>query len=425
MIAALFSATGKAFGEQNQHQQSTLFWLKEALLLHAEDGGEFRETKPNPKKRNDEAQPAAVEPLTADSVDTWLVPEAASYAITEFERYHGIRKDPRDPTYPFITGDGFRSVCRHICDETNGCKVNVSDIQTCDCIFVKSDLVAAFTNLIMPKINESVAYTLVTHNGDISVPDGQSDAPVGHKRQYFKKFEAAFNKGQLIALHSQNLWWSGHNRLMTSQKPAFLHCLPIGIENAYNKIGRNASVYVEAMRKNILGQQVPAAGSIKKLLLVAFGGGNKKKPDRDAAIDALRVTVKENGEFYTQIKGKLSHVGWLDAVADHRFTLAPHGHGLDTHRMMEIYLMGGVPVIKRSTITSCFDDSDNIIGIGTAAVKRGSLPVVVVDHWVNVTRDLLEMEWKRIASIPRGHWDWKRLFLGQWQERIKSCHVRT
>ena len=42
--------------------------------------------------------------------------------------------------------------------------------------------------------------------------------------------------------------------------------------------------------------------------------------------------------------------------------------GLDTHRMTEILLMGGVPVIRQSTISSCYDDTDNVIGDGLRRV---------------------------------------------------------
>ena len=73
-----------------------------------------------------------------------------------------------------------------------------------------------------------------------------------------------------------------------------------------------------------------------------------------------------------------------------------------------------VPVIRRSSITSCYDDSDNVIG-GTS---RASIPVVVVDKWSDVNESRLNWEWKRITSYSREHWDWKRLFIDHWFERI-------
>ena len=106
----------------------------------------------------------------------------------------------------------------------------------------------------------------------------------------------------------------------------------------------------------------------------------------------------------------------------HRFVLAPHGHGLDTHRMMEIYLMGGIPVIKNSTITSCYDDSDN--DIIHEKQRRGSLQLVVVQKYEDLSREMLEEAWSKIVKVPPDKWDWKRLTLQHWKERI-GCNTST
>jgi hypothetical protein len=93
--------------------------------------------------------------------------------------------------------------------------------------------------------------------------------------------------------------------------------------------------------------------------------------------------------------------------------------GLDTHRVSVILLMGGIPVMRRSSISSCFDDSDNThyLRNGTA-VTRGSLPVVIVDKWEDVTKERLEAEWTRLSAVPPERWDWRRLFMQHWVDRI-------
>ena len=45
--------------------------------------------------------------------------------------------------------------------------------------------------------------------------------------------------------------------------------------------------------------------------------------------------------------------------------------------LTEIFLMGGIPVIKNSSIASCYDDSDGQVN---EAAPRGSLPVVVISR---------------------------------------------
>ena len=44
----------------------------------------------------------------------------------------------------------------------------------------------------------------------------------------------------------------------------------------------------------------------------------------------------------TKISG--GQAPYLDALSSHMFAMAPHGNGLDTHRMYEIMLLGCIPV---------------------------------------------------------------------------------
>lgn len=35
-----------------------------------------------------------------------------------------------------------------------------------------------------------------------------------------------------------------------------------------------------------------------------------------------------------------------------------------------------------------------------------------------MTKSRLEQEWARISAVPPHHWDWRRLFVDHWIERI-------
>ena len=152
----------------------------------------------------------------------------------------------------------------------------------------------------------------------------------------------------------------------------------------------------------------------RPLLLVAFHQ-KRQVPDRSKALHALKMASAKD-MFYNH--SNLNHKDWLAAITLHRFTLAPHGHGLDTHRLTEIFLMGGIPVVKKSSINSCYDDTDNQVN---EAVPRGNLPIVVIDSYESLSREFLEAEWVRISSVPKEKWDWRRLHLDHWIERI-GCH---
>lgn len=154
----------------------------------------------------------------------------------------------------------------------------------------------------------------------------------------------------------------------------------------------------------------------KPLILVAFYP-KSRVPDRQKVLTILgaippKGQSKPKNPFYNETD--LNHEEWLDAIVEHRFVLCPFGHGLDTHRVSEVLLMGGIPVMRKSTISSCYDDSDNTFN----GMTRGSLPIVLLDSWQDLSKERLEVEWQRITRIPKTSWDWKRLFLDHWLQRI-------
>lgn len=133
------------------------------------------------------------------------------------------------------------------------------------------------------------------------------------------------------------------------------------------------------------------------------------------AVNALAALLarKEFGFNRTRIP---DHQAWLDAVTRHRFTLVPSGLSLDSHHIMDVLLLGGIPVLRRNSVSSCYDDSDNQMNLTTT---RGALPIVWVDSWREVTNAHLENEWKRIVQVPPRRWDVSRLFVKHWLHRAR------
>ena len=66
--------------------------------------------------------------------------------------------------------------------------------------------------------------------------------------------------------------------------------------------------------------------------------------------------------------------------------------------------------------SATYDDSDND-PIGEKQ-RRGSLPLVVIQKYEDLSREMLEREWNRIVKVPPDQWDWKRLTFQHWKERI-------
>jgi hypothetical protein len=188
-------------------------------------------------------------------------------------------------------------------------------------------------------------------------------------------------------------------------------------ENRKYSIGANIKMYADALREHLVTRPIRSASekASRPLLLVAFYP-KSKAPDRYSVLKAIGAIPdkgkSKSASFYNETD--LDHRQWLQAIGEHKFVLAPFGHGLDTHRISEILLMGGIPVMRKSGISSCYDDTDNEY----RGLKRGSLPVVILNSWAELTKERLDSEWERLSIIPQETWDYKRLFLSHWLERI-------
>ena len=361
------------------------------------------------------------------SSSSWMTKEAVEWIIKDFESQELerskllVRGHDHRSSEPFVTGNGFKGISHHVCDDTNRCGMYPERVTNGQCIFVKADFFDFFVKDVIPRINSS--FIIISHNGDMSTPDGQNDAPrLGYPAYVTSDLLANEHKnGRLIALHAQNLWWRNHT---IEARPSYFHCLPIGLENRMNKFGGSLNVYVENLKKKIIDR--PRMTIEEKnnlpLLLVAFYP-KSRVPDRHNVLSTIgaippKDQPKMENPWFNETD--LSHQEWIDAISQHKFVLAPFGHGLDTHRIYEILLFGGIPVMRKSTISSCYDDSDNIFN----GNSRGSLPIVVLNNWKELTKERLLQEWERISKVPDDHWDWKRLAAYQWYDRL-GCRGRN
>lgn len=364
-------------------------------------------------------------------VFSWITRENSLNFIQKFEELEierkklAVRGHDRRSSAPFISGDTFRAEISHICEDSNRCRMDPTAVTNGSCIFVKTDMFDFFVKEVSNRIPGS--YIIVSHNGDLSSPDGQDDAPrIGMPRFITSDIlTKEYNAGRLIAHHGQNLWWKNYSLM---SRPAYSHCLPIGIENRQYSIGKKLHIYIEAFKHNFINSVILTNKEKTKhpLLLVAFYP-KSRVPDRQKVLSILgaippRGQSKPKNTWYNETD--LNHREWLDAIVHHRFVLAPFGHGLDTHRITEILLMGGIPVTRRSTISSCYDDSDNAYfnPHSSSSVKnakaRGSLPIVILDSWQELTKERLELEWTKFISLDASRWDYSRLFVDHWRDRI-------
>ena len=291
----------------------------------------------------------------------------------------------------FITGDSFRGLCRWRCESRSWreplCNFAVEDVVPGDCIFVATTNLSTFaqTTAYLHAFDSirtrlDVPYVLVTHNGDLSTPVGDTWHP-NESDEWRENFLTWFDDAMLVHWFAVNCNWQ-------SQKPTRLSCIPLGLENDYIDAARRPLTLGWKLAPRAKGEQV----------LLAFDS-EASKPDRAIAIDALT-----DRPFITNTRAS-SYSEWVQLVLDHAFVICPHGHGLDTHRHWEVLLLGSVPVVKTSTLDEMFD----------------TLPVVILQNWTDLSVELLQ-SWR---THHQAKVSLEAAFMPFWKKKISEAMSRA
>jgi hypothetical protein len=81
------------------------------------------------------------------------------------------------------------------------------------------------------------------------------------------------------------------------------------------------------------------------------------------------------------------------------FVLSPEGVGMDCHRTWEALMLGCIPIVRRSPICELF----------------GELPVLIVEDWADVRRDVLEAY---VRDLGARIFDFSTVLRDTWVRRI-------
>jgi hypothetical protein len=340
----------------------------------------------------------------------------------------------RRPSFPLVTGDGFRAMADRRCDET-GCGLSLMPavVSPGDIVFVKADLLRYYLAVLAPRITDP--HVVVSHNGDTGVG----------------KKEVALLEGapSVTAVFTPNIDVERllHPRLLS---------VPIGIENRQYKHGAGPQAYENLPAKDALARLLgpfaetkaekkkgdsKAKPALWRILFAAFDIGTNP-PERTRAALAVTApgsddwaTVRVSGWDKASVEGmgpadaarvaeaaKKSppavrgaakddsprsgatsppflhlpnaalaavadgqHAQYLESLATHAFTLSPPGHGAQAHRTWEALHAGSVPIVRRTG--TAMDD-----------IYRG-LPVLLVETWEDVTRENLLRAGKLFARV--------------------------
>jgi len=322
-------------------------------------------------------------PLSKDFI---LTLRAAFEAETKSLSAEIVDRKDRRPSSPFVSGDGFRHLCKYRC-EMEGCLFSGQQVESGQCVFIATTDLKTFQTTtkylhafskIVDKIQQK--FVVITHNGDLSSPDGD-DWHQHESSIWSERFSHLLTNINLVTWFASNCHWQGYPHIF---KPSKLICIPIGIENRYNKIGKFPEKYFSWMERR--SYIVP-----DRKLLVAFTP-HKIKPFREPALKALTA------KWIT--RERMGRDAWKKAVQSHLFVACPPGHGYDTHRVWEVLLAGSIPIVPSTPMDSMYDN----------------LPVVIVDNWKEVNESFLDNIYRHFSV--RDDFMVEKLFMPYWGKLI-------
>ena len=279
--------------------------------------------------------------------------ETESRLCRKLNQKHGLR-----PTSsPYVSGDSFRAMADHVFDETR--QPDPIDIKNASIVFVKTDMLDAFADRILPQINEP--FILVTHNSDHHIERHHTELAGNHK------------------IHR----WFAQNALLQHDK---IIQIPIGLENRWwHKNG-----IIKDFRR--LASSLPQK---KPRILYAFTLNTNEK-ERRPALEALkRCPVADT------VTG-LDSRSYRKLLAEYMFVASPPGNGIDCHRTWEALYLNTLPIMKSEAFYDGFPN----------------LPSWPVNDWKaleSLNEQALEDRYNALTMTPN---ETEYLWMPYWEEVI-------
>jgi len=268
-------------------------------------------------------------------------------------------------SYPYISGDSFRSICDFQIDEANRF-FDPARVRSGDTIFLHNHTVMLdffFAN-VHPHI--TVPYILVSHNGDKSKFDS------------YKKY---LDDESIVA-------WFGVNLTLEHKKAI---PVPIGLANKYYDYGN--AVCLHDGRKKI--------ATIKDIMLYMNFTVRTFYTKRTY----IHSLFADKSFCYDSVNNRKEYAEYVTDVTKSMFVVSPEGNGIDCYRTWEAMLLGAIPIVETSKLNKLFD----------------GLAVVIVDDWKKVNKLFLE---KKYVQMNGKKYKTEKLFMDYWIKKIQILKDR-
>ena len=279
-----------------------------------------------------------------------------------------------------------KTIKGHMCIIKN---YDFSKIKDNSIVYINIDAIYHFYTYYLPKINHKII-----------VVSGDHDFEPEYILNNTKDFFNFINNPKIIH-------WFSINSII--RHPKFT-IIPYGLD--YHTLSRYRSDIYWAYRQITPLHQEKELEEIKLLrelfwkrcnmcyVNFHFSMNNKYCYDRH---DALEQIPKEL--LYIEEYPLLRQNSWLN-MSLFSFVVSPHGNGLDCIRTWEALVFGCIPIVKKSPIDVLYED----------------LPVLIVDEWNHITRELLDKTLEDY-KIKYNSFKYEKLTLQYWVDKIKSYRI--
>ena len=246
-------------------------------------------------------------------------------------------------------------------------------------IYVCTDALKLFSETLLPRIRD--AFTLVSGDSDVPVDDTLISSPA---------ISTLLESEYLVAWYAQNL----------TASHAKLNHLPIGLDyhTMWDRPGFwGMSPMSCVAQENSLINTLAASPDIYQRYLSVYCNWHfaLDRGDRRACFEKLDRSV-----CFFETRSVPRNSTWL-RQAECAFVASPEGAGIDCHRTWEALLLGCIPIVKKSALTGLFAE----------------LPVLIVDDWQQVNRDLLL---QFLGALSQRTFDYSSLFREHWVRRFSG-----
>ena len=214
-----------------------------------------------------------------------------------------------------------------------------------------------------------------------------------------KAFNEFINNPLLLHWFSQNLACS-HPKMSP---------IPIGLDYhtvaKFNAWGERAASPAdqEAQLVSLWKESLPFYERINKCYAnFHFQMKTRYASDRKQAIQEIKRDL-----VYYESKPVRRLVTW-QRQSGFAFVISPHGNGYDCHRLWEALVLGCIPIVKTSVLDRLYED----------------LPVLIVEEWSDVTKELLVNTIKEFKEkYQANEFNYDKLSLKYWVDQIDSYKV--